>query len=230
MDGTSLDDLDYSSAGTNDRDLVRDILHIANNTSGGGGSIPGPGGRPPLPVLSTRNPSGMQNLPPPSGNVMDMPNPNSFQQHSMDPGPYQAHVIGNSQPTPADFANLMQGSHYPGNGGMANLPPPIDSRYVQPSQQYIQQQPSYNAPNYPQQFGGSSWMSTIIKEAKIPLFVAILVFIVNLPIFNILISHSLPSLISVAGGLTSGGMVVKALMAGFLFWIVQRVLAPLVVE
>jgi hypothetical protein len=224
MDGTSLDDLDYSSAGTSDRDLVRDILHIANNANTGGG----PGGRPPLPVLSTRNPGGMQNLPPPSGNVMDMPNPNSFQQHSMDPGPYQAHVIGNSQPTPADFANLMQGSHYSGGAG-GNLPPPIDTRYMQQPQQYMQQ-PSYNPPTYPQQFGGTSWMNTITKEAKIPLFVAILVFIVNLPIFNILINHSLPSLISISGGLTNGGMIVKALIAGFLFWIVQRVLAPLVVE
>jgi hypothetical protein len=230
MDGTSLDDLDYSSAGTSDRDLVRDILHIANNTNtGGGASMSGPGGRPPLPTLSTRNPGGMQNLPPPSGNTMDIPNPNSFQQHSMDPGPYQAHVIGNSQPTPADFANLMQASQYSGGGG--NLQPPMDARYMQQQpQQYIQQPSNYNASNYPQQFGGTSWMSTIIKEAKIPLFVAILVFIVNLPIFNILISHSLPSLISVAGGLTSSGIIVKSLMAGFLFWIVQRVLAPLVVE
>ena len=64
MDGTSLDDLDYSSAGTADRDIVKDILHIVNN--GGEG---GPGGRPSPPQLSSRNPQPMQNLPPPTGNT-----------------------------------------------------------------------------------------------------------------------------------------------------------------
>jgi hypothetical protein len=217
MDGTSLDDLSYS-AGTNDGDIVRDILNI---TGGRNDQMNGPGGRPPLPVLSTRNPGGIQNLPPPSGNNMDAPI-----QHTMDPGPHQAHIIGNSQPTPADFANLMQGSHYipPSNGGFGGAP------MMQPA--YAQAAPSQNAYYGSSQFmgGGSSWMNTLIKESKIPLFVAILVFIVNLPIFNILISHSFPSLISAVGGLTNGGMVVKALIAGFLFWVVQRILAPLVAE
>jgi hypothetical protein len=215
MDGTSLDELNYSSAGTNDDDIVRNILHM---TGGGGGEqSSGPGGRPPLPILSSRNPGGMQNLPPPSGNTMD-----ARAQHVMDSGPHQAHIIGNSQPTPADFANLMQGSHY--------APPP-----QQPIMQQYQQAPAlqnqmqYNTSQF-MGGGGSSWSNTLLKEAKIPLFVAILVFIVNLPIFNILISHSFPSLISAMGGLTTGGMAVKALMAGFMFWVVQRILAPLVAE
>ena len=208
MDGTSLDDLNYDSAGVSDRDIVKDILNIVN--TGGPG---GPGGRPPMPQMSTRNPNQMQNLPPPSGNT-DM-NPNSYVQHTMDPSAPQAHMIGNSQPTPADFANLMQM-----NGRMG------------PSQQVYQQPPQ--APMMPTQYYGlsasSSWTNSLMKEAKIPIFVAILVFIVNLPVFSLIISHSMPSLISVAGGLTNAGMAVKALVAGFLFWIVQRVLAPLVSE
>jgi hypothetical protein len=214
MDGTSLDDLNYSSAGTSDADIVKEILHINN-----GGE--GPGGRPPLPVLSSRNPGGMQNLPPPSGNNMDTPN--SFQQHVMDSGPHQAHVIGNSRPTPADFANLMQGSQY-----IAPAP-----QMQQPFMQQPMQGPSMQQiPGYSQYYdgGGSGWMTKIMKEAKIPLFVAILVFIVNLPLFNIIISHSFPALIAATGGLTNGGMLVKALIAGFLFWVVQRILAPLVAE
>ena len=215
MDGTSLDDLNYS-AGSSDGDMVRDILNIAG---GRNDMMGGPGGRPPLPVLSTRNPGGIQNLPPPAGNTMDSPI-----QHTMDPGPHQAHIIGNSQPTPADFANLMQGSHY-------NPPTPAMPAAMMPQSSYMQQpQPTQFYGGSQWNGGGSSWMSSIIKESKIPLFVAILVFIVNLPIFNILISHSFPSLISAVGGLTTGGMLVKALIAGFLFWVVQRILAPLVAE
>jgi hypothetical protein len=218
MDGTSLDELNYSSAGTNDNDMVRDILNIAN----GGGD--GPGGRPPLPVLTSRNPGGMQNLPPPSGNTMD--SPNSFQQHTMDTGPHQAHIIGNSRPTPADFANLMQGSQYAAPAPQMQVG---GSPYMPTHQQPIMQGPSQQ---YSQYYGGggSGWMSTIIKESKIPLFVAILVFIVNLPLFNIIISHSFPALIAITGGLTNGGMLVKALIAGLLFWVIQRILAPLVAE
>jgi hypothetical protein len=224
MDGTSLDDLDYSNAGTGDRDLVKDILNIVNtNNMNGGVGVPSgaPGGRPPLPVLSSRGPGGVGNLPPPSGNIMDMGSaPNSHTQYTMDSAPPQAHMIGGSQPTPADFANLMQSASYGGGGSPIGMS--VGAPYMQ--QQHPQQQAYYQ----PQQFGGSSWTNTIIKEAKIPIFVAILVFLVNLPVFNILISHSLPSLISPAGGLTNGGMLVKALVAGFLFWVVQRVLAPLV--
>lgn len=225
MDGTSLDDLDYSNAGTGDRDLVKDILNIVNtNTNMNGGSGGAPGGRPPLPILSSRGPGGVGNLPPPSGNVMDMgPSPNTHTQYTMDSAPPQAHMIGGSQPTPADFANLMQSSY--GGAGMAAGAP-----YMPASMQAVQQQQQQQMYYQPQQFGGSSWTTTVIKEAKIPIFVAILVFLVNLPVFNILISHSLPSLISSAGGLTNGGMLVKALIAGFLFWVVQRVLAPLVVD
>ena len=207
MDGTSLDDLNYDSAGTSDRDIVKDILHIVNNG--------GANGRPPLPQMTTRNPQPMQNLPPPSGNT-EM----NQQNYTMDPsvGP-QAHMIGNAQPTPADFANLMQMNPR--------------SMQTQPMMQHQpQQQHQMQPPMYPMQFAGSNntWSSALLKESKIPIFVAILVFIVNLPVFNLIISHSLPSLISVTGGLTTGGMVVKALVAGFLFWIVQRVLAPLVSE
>jgi hypothetical protein len=219
MDGTSLDELNYSSAGTSDNDIVREILNIAD------GRGDGPGGRPPLPILSSRNPGGMQNLPPPSGNTMD--SNNTFQQHTMDVGPHQAHVIGNSRPTPADFANLMQGSQYTAPapqmqvGATSYMPTSLQHSGMQNS---VQQYSQYYGG------GGSGWMNAIMKESKIPLFVAILVFVVNLPLFNIIISHSFPSLIAITGGLTNGGMLVKALIAGFLFWVIQRILAPLVAE
>jgi hypothetical protein len=66
-------------------------------------------------------------------------------------------------------------------------------------------------------------------QIKQPLLVAIIVFIVGLPIVNVLIGHYLPSLLRIGGDLTTAGMVVKALVGGFLFWFIQKVLVPLMV-
>jgi hypothetical protein len=69
--------------------------------------------------------------------------------------------------------------------------------------------------------------SEIISQIKQPLLVAIIVFIVSLPIINVLIGHYLPSLLRIGGDLTTAGLVVKALIGGFLFWFIQKVLVPL---
>jgi hypothetical protein len=69
--------------------------------------------------------------------------------------------------------------------------------------------------------------SDIIAQIKQPLLVAIIVFIVSLPIVNVLIGHYLPSLLRIGGDLTTAGLVVKALVGGFLFWFIQKVLVPL---
>jgi hypothetical protein len=69
--------------------------------------------------------------------------------------------------------------------------------------------------------------SDIMTQAKLPLLVAIIVFIVSLPIVNVLIGHYIPSLLRIGGDLTTAGLVVKALVGGFLFWFIQKVLVPL---
>jgi hypothetical protein len=69
--------------------------------------------------------------------------------------------------------------------------------------------------------------SDIISQIKQPLLVAIIVFIVGLPIINVLIGHYLPSMLRIGGDLTTAGMAVKALIGGFFFWFIQKVLVPL---
>jgi hypothetical protein len=71
--------------------------------------------------------------------------------------------------------------------------------------------------------------SDIMSQIKQPLLVAIIIFIVSLPIVNVLIGHYLPSFLRIGGDLTTAGLGVKALVGGFLFWFIQKVLVPLMV-
>jgi len=67
----------------------------------------------------------------------------------------------------------------------------------------------------------------VLAQVKQPLLVAIIVFLVSLPIINVLIGHYLPSLLRLGGDLTTVGLVVKSLVGGFLFWFIQKILVPL---
>lgn len=160
-------------------------------------------------VPSQSNP--IMNAPPPSGNrIISSPNPNSTYPMAMDPGTATAHMIGKDYPTPADFAHLMHSPQFAGGSQFAN---------VMPSQQ-VQQ------PTLIETTKGNMY-SDIIAQIKQPLLVAIIVFIVSLPIVNVLIGHYLPSLLRIGGDLTTAGLAVKALIGGFLFWFIQKVLVPL---
>lgn len=161
-------------------------------------------------IPSQSNP--VMNAPPPSGNgrVINSPNPNSTYPVAMDPGTATAHMIGKDYPTPADFAHLMHSPQFGGGSQFANVPPPVQ----------VQQ------PTLIETVKGNMY-SDIISQIKQPLLVAIIVFIVSLPIVNVLIGHYLPSLLRIGGDLTTAGLVVKALVGGFLFWFIQKVLVPL---
>ena len=134
-----------------------------------------------------------------------MPN-NAMNAHIMDSGPATAHMIGGAQPTPADFAAAMHGVPYS-------------------QQQQQQQQPQQ------QQFQPSPRKRTIYQriteEFKIPLLVALLVFIFSLPVVNFLFAHYLPSMVLPTGQLKTLGLIIKSLSAGVAFWILQRVIVPL---
>jgi hypothetical protein len=162
-------------------------------------------------IPSQSNPV-MNAPPPPSGNgrVINSPNPNSTYPMAMDPATATAHMIGKDYPTPADFAHLMHSPQFAGGSQFANvgIPPPV-------------QQPTLIEPSK------GNMYSDIISQIKQPLLVAIIVFIVSLPIINVLIGHYLPSLLRIGGDLTTAGLVVKALFGGFLFWFIQKVLVPL---
>ena len=201
MSGTLISDLGNGSPST-DGDLVQQIFAEMNSPSDG-------------------NP--ITNLPPaPSGRATSKmiqagPNPNTTTMYSMDTMPPQAHVIGNHQPTPADFANIMgsaphpQQPYFPQNG----------MQYPQHHQQqmYMMQQKSVG--------GGGDMKTFIAKELKTPILVAIIVFTMSLPFVNTLIAHYIPSMIRIGGDISTSGLLLKAAVAGGLFWTLQRVIVPL---
>lgn len=161
-------------------------------------------------IPSSLNP--VMNAPPPSGNgkVINSPNPNTIYPVAIDPGTATAHMIGKDYPSPADFANLMHAQNASHGGSQfASVMPsaPIQPTLVETVKGNI--------------------YADIISQIKQPLLVAIIVFIVSLPIINVMVGHYFPSLLRLGGDLTTAGMVVKALFGGFLFWFIQKVLVPL---
>ena len=172
-------------------------------------------------ILADMNiPSGsnpiMNAPPPPSGHgnrMIHSPNPNSTYPMSADPATATAHMIGKDYPSPADFANLMHSPSY-SHGGQ---------QYASIVPQMAPQQPTLI-----ETVKGNIY-SDIISQIKQPLLVSIIIFLVSLPIINVLIGHYLPSLLRLSGELTTVGMVVKSLVGGFLFWFIQKILVPLMV-
>jgi hypothetical protein len=166
-----------------------------------------------------RSPSSQQPMMPPQqpmqsppGRVINSPNPNTTYPTSIDPATATAHMIGKEYPTAADFANLMHQS--PGSGYAHG-----GSAFAQ-----IQQQPQ---PILYQQPVQGNYYSEIIAHLKQPLLVAIIIFVVSLPAVNILIGHYLPTMLRAGGDLTTSGLVIKGAVGGALFWIIQKILVPL---
>jgi hypothetical protein len=152
--------------------------------------------------------------PAPPMNVISAPNPNSTLQHTLDNQPATAHIIGRDHPSAGDFQDAIQ------NIGMPTLSPMQSGQ--QPAQWQPQQQmmPMYAAPS-------KKWSAYIFDELKLPVFVALIVFVFSLPILNIIMSNYLPSMVKPSGDLTTVGLVLKSLLAGSTFWILQRIVVPL---
>jgi hypothetical protein len=136
------------------------------------------------------------------------PMPNTILQNTIDPNVATAHIIGNRQPTPADFATLM------GSGPMMSHPG------------YAMGQAGPVIMEEKEMAGliGNNWL----RELKTPILVAIIFCVMSLPVVNVMIGHYFPRLLRIGGDLTMVGLGVKSLMAGSLFFIIQRVLVPLV--
>lgn len=147
-------------------------------------------------------------LPPPqlSSYKLQQPNANAMYQTSADPAVPTAHMIGRDHPNPADFTQMMMQQHQ-------------GAPY---SQQQQQPQPAPVA-----QPKGPSWQSTIFSEIRQPILVAIIVFILSLPAVNILFHHYAPVLLRSGGDLNNIGLLARALLAGGVYWVFQRVIAPL---
>ena len=166
-------------------------------------------------VPSSQNPvMGGGAPPPPQGNgarILSSPNPNTVYPHTMDPATSTAHLIGKDYPTPADFANVLHPMAYGGHPSS-----PYASPYAPPAA-------------LPALLPSSSSLSDLLPQLKQPLLVAILFFVVSLPALNVLLGYYLPSLLRLGGDLTTAGLAVKSLLAGFLFWFIQKILVPLMI-
>jgi hypothetical protein len=143
--------------------------------------------------------------------VLNAPNPNTIAPHQMDNVPATAHMIGNSQPSAGDFARMMN------SGPVAAQQGDQMGAAYQPQQRMAAPAP---APK-------RSWLARSMDEFRVAFFVAILVFVFSLPVVNFLFAHYIPSLVKSTGELTLVGLLVKSFAAGGAFWILQRVIVPL---
>jgi hypothetical protein len=196
--GTLISDLDGKLPGTEtDGDLVQQILADMNMS----------GSRNPIQSQATNI------SPAPSGRVISSPNPNSTYPIASDNAPPTAHIIGNSYPTQADFANLMHAPYQQG--------PSVGAPYTM-------NQPVVSPSLLPPPVSKGSFTENIMQQMKQPLLVAIIFFAISLPVINVMIGHYLPSLLRAGGDLTTLGLLVKSALGGILFWVIQKVLVPLV--
>ena len=163
---------------------------------------------PANPVMQGGRPVAMQ--PPPGGNgrMISSPNPNSTYPLAMDPATATAHMIGKDYPSAADFASMM--------GGHAAYTGPAPP------------QPMMARPAVAPSVLGKGWSADLISQIKQPLFVALIVLVISLPVVNVMIGHYMPTLLRAGGDLTMMGQIVKALAAGSLYWAVTNVIVPLV--
>jgi hypothetical protein len=214
--GTLLADLDTQTGG-GDGDLVQKILSDMNIPTGGGerrAAAP-----PPLPA---QTPIYQQQM-----------SANSTQQLSMDSRIPQSHMIGNEHPTPADFASAIGPMQsMPGLPSMASMPGMPSMAFAQQQQQqhfpqnpYAQQQHSQMAGGY--EAPSKNLYGRVLEEMKVPFVVALLFFVFSLPPIRVLIAHYLPSLIKQTGEFQTTGLGLVSLLAGVTFWVLQRVIAPL---
>jgi hypothetical protein len=125
-------------------------------------------------------------------------------------------MIGNEHPSPADFAAAM-GSH--ADMGMPNMP------YGQ-GQGQAMPMPGMGMPSYQEQ-PSKNFYGKVLEEMKIPFVVSMLFFLFSLPPIRVLVSHYMPSFIKQTGEFHTSGLLAVSALVGATFWVLQRVIAPL---
>ena len=213
--GTLLSDLDSKPTGPEDAQFVQKIMAEINQPSGGmggGNQIVYPGGTQGPPMGFAPGPN----------QIINSPNPNTISQVAMDPATATAHLIGKDSPTPGDFARMMYGAQPQAQ----NFQMSQGSPYVPTMQMPQMMQPQLS--QMPQQQG---WFSGLFKDLgaqiRLPILVAIVIFIMSLPAINVLIAHYIPYLVRASGEMSTMGQVSKAAAGGILFWILYKVIIPL---
>lgn len=200
--GTLLSDLDGKAPIAGDGDLVNMIYQDMNQ-----GEM-----RPGMP--SGAAPGGVQ------GPMMPMPPPQQSNQHyQMDSVPPTAHIIGGQHPTSADFANMLQSSApgFASAGWQGHQSQGQSQQQAQLAAQIASIQASQ----------GKAWSNYIADEMRVPILIAILVFVVNLPFLSVLVAHYAPWMLKSSGDMNLYGQISKALLVGGLFWGANRVILPL---
>jgi hypothetical protein len=118
-------------------------------------------------------------------------------QLRMDATTARANVIGNSTPTMADFHAMFQ-----------QAPPGMAPYQVaQPDPNLLRQ----NKPTQP------SWKEAAFAALRAPIAVAVIVFLLNLPVTTTILSRYASWMYLSSGEISVGGLVVKALLAAVLF-------------
>ena len=153
-------------------------------------------------ILAEMNASDSVQPPPPVGAAMprvitEPPITMSTGQLRMDRDTARANVIGNSQPTMADFHSMFQQAA----PGMAPYHGPA---VVQ-------------APVVPVAAKSASLKDSVIQSLRGPVAVAIIVFLLNLPVVTAILSRYASWMYLSSGEISVAGLLVKALLAAVLF-------------
>lgn len=144
---------------------------------------------------------------PPPGSVISSPNPNTTITHTMDAMPPTAHMIGHQHPSNADFQAAVDPRSMASTMGTWSPEIPVQK----PMKKVVKK----------------SWWNRLLEEMKVPILVSLLVFVFSLPVIHIIIGSYIPSFVKATGDLTTLGLLLKALAAGATFWVLQRVIVPL---
>lgn len=126
-----------------------------------------------------------------------------------------SHMIGNQHPSPADFAAAVAGSR---------------SHDMSFNSMPVGQMPGMSAPApaaAPSKSGLSWFSSLVLEELKVPFMAGLLFFLFSLPPIRIVISHYIPSIVKQTGEYSLLGLAIVSLILSSCFWILQRVVAPL---
>jgi hypothetical protein len=155
--------------------------------------------------------------------------PNTNQHITMDSRIPTSHMIGNEHPTQAEFAAAMIGMGSSNQGvamSGAGMQMPGMQGMQMPGMQGMQM-PGMSGMQAPASEPTKNLYTYIVNEIKIPFVVAILFFIFSLPPIRIILSHYMPSLIRPTGEFHISGLLVISLTMGATFWLMHRVIAPL---
>ena len=195
---TPLDSLGEAPSGGQGSDEERVKRILAEMNMGGDA----PSSAPPPPMSSGRpDPMPMPRV------ITEPPITTSTGQIRMDPSTSRAHVIGNSQPTMADFQSMFAQAS-PGMApyhGPAAIPGPV----LPPPSKSV------------------GWKTALFQQLRSPIAVAIIIFFLNLPVVTATLSRYASWMYLSSGEISVGGLLVKSLLAGGLFVLYQAATAQL---